>query len=138
MSNLLASRYKVASTNGSRTGHYRNTVFVWKTNETIVKIGIPEYDKNKDTLTVTMNTKQLKENVDFIVSDDGKNIIAKNNIKWNSTGYGATFTFIVEKPKIDDFIDGDCSVDLTDIYENIDSILDKVDEFERNLTLVVK
>ena len=99
---------------------------------------MPEYDKNKDTLTVTMNTKQLKENVDFIVSDDGKNIIAKNNIKCNSTGYGATFTFIVEKPKIDDFIDGDCSVDLTDIYENIDSILDKVDEFERNLTWVVK
>ena len=66
---------------------------------------MPEYDKNKDTLTVTMNTKQLKENVDFIVSDDGKNIIAKNNIKCNSTGYGATFTFIVEKPKIDDFID---------------------------------
>lgn len=135
MSDLLSVRYKLASTNGSRTGYYRNTVFVWETNETVVKIGIPEYDKNKDTLIVSMNTKLLKENVDFIVSDDGKNIIAKNNVKWNNTGYGATFTFIVQKQK-NNQSNGD--VDLSDIYENIDSILDKVDEFERNLTWIVK
>lgn len=60
---------------------------------------VPQFDKDNDFLSVTMNAKQLKLSIDYKTSDDGKYIETIDGVVSNSSGCGVTFTFFVIKKR---------------------------------------
>lgn len=102
-SNLLLAR--------STTECYTNTIFIEQSKITTVKIGIPNYNKDEDKLSVVMNNKLLKLNKDYTISEDSTEIIAVEGISWNNNAYGVTFIFTVLKEKED--YNGGCTGDGT-------------------------
>ena len=69
----------------STTECYTNTIFIEQSKITTVKIGIPNYNKDEDKLSVVMNNKLLKLNKDYTISEDSTEIIAVEGISWNNT-----------------------------------------------------
>lgn len=100
MNNITKSKVKLSPNlffNRSTTECYKNTVFVDKQNVTSIAIGIKEYNKNQDTLSVVINGKLLILNKDYTIDENGENIIAVKDKVWNTNGYGITVTFTVLK-----------------------------------------
>lgn len=83
----------------STTECYKNAIFIDTPKITTVKIGVPNYNKDEDTLSVVMNGKLLKLDEDYTISEDGTEIISKEGTSWNNNAYGVTFIFTVLKEK---------------------------------------
>ena len=100
MSNVIKSKVRVSPSlflNSSTTECYKKTVFIDEDDVTTIAIGIDEYDKQQDTLSVVMDGRLLILNKDYTVDENGKNIIAVGDKVWNPNAYGITVIFTVLK-----------------------------------------
>ena len=85
----------------SKTECYNRTDFLKEYDITTIPIRIKEYNKAEDTLRVEINGILLDKDIDYTIDAEGKNIIAKGDIKWNQNGQGVTVKFTVLKEILD-------------------------------------
>lgn len=86
----------VSQSLSSKTVRFQNTVIVPKTTDRVA-IGIDDYAKEFDILTVIKNGTVIVAGVDFDINETGTEIISKNG-NWNTANDpNCSFTFYVNK-----------------------------------------
>ena len=104
MSKISRSFVKISPSlfiDSSKTECYKRTDFLKEYNITTIPIGIEEYNKDEDTLSVEINGILLDKDIDYTIDEQGKNINAIGDISWNNAGHGVTVVIKVFKEILD-------------------------------------